>query len=106
MLVPVFGGGGVGPQVNHFEQVSSDDHQMLVVGGRYRGLMFGEGWRGGEEGRSKGVPYHLTYPMMHLMLPPSSPCVQTDACENSTFPKFRLYSVKSYKCDSKHKCER
>ena len=69
MLVPVLGG-GVGPQVKDFEQVSSDDHQMSVVGGRYRGLMFGEGWRGEKEGRSKGVPYHLNYPMMHLMLPP------------------------------------
>ena len=25
---------GVGPQVNKFEQVSSDDHQMSVAGGR------------------------------------------------------------------------
>ena len=25
---------GVGPQVNKFEQVSSDDHQMSVVGER------------------------------------------------------------------------
>ena len=26
--------GGIGPQVNKFEQVSSDDHQMSVAGGR------------------------------------------------------------------------
>ena len=31
MLVPV--GGMVGPQMNKFEQVSSDDHQMSVEGG-------------------------------------------------------------------------
>ena len=30
---------GVGPQVNKFEQVSSDDHQMSPVGGRSLGLM-------------------------------------------------------------------
>ena len=44
-----YGGGGVGPQVNKFEQVPSDDHQMSVAGGRYPGLM------------SKGVPYLSIY---------------------------------------------
>ena len=34
---------GLGPQVNKFEQVSSDDHQMSVAGGRYTGLMSGGG---------------------------------------------------------------
>ena len=34
-------GFGVGPQVNKFEQVSSDDHQMSVVG---EGPMSGNGW--------------------------------------------------------------
>ena len=28
------GGGGIGPLVNKFEQVSGDDHQMSVVGSR------------------------------------------------------------------------
>ena len=46
MSVPV----GVGPQVNEFEQVSSDDHQMSVVGGRLEGLiLLGVG------GRSPGL---------------------------------------------------
>ena len=31
-------------------------------------------------------PYHVTCPMMHLMLP--SPREQTDACENITFPQL------------------
>ena len=35
---------GLGPQVDKFEQVFSDDHQMSVVGevGRYPGSMSGE----------------------------------------------------------------
>ena len=45
---------GVGPQVNKFEQVSSTDHQMSVVG---VGLMF------------RGVLYHVANPMMHVMYP-------------------------------------
>ena len=39
-----------------------------------------------------GVPYHMTYPMMHLMLP--SPHEQTDACEYITFPQRYLQAVK------------
>ena len=52
MLVPVKGGG---PQVNKFEQVSRDDHQMSVAGGKGRclGLISGEGE--GEWGRSPGL---------------------------------------------------
>ena len=38
--------GVVDPQMNKFERVSSDHHQMLHAG--------------------QGVPYHVTYPMMHL----------------------------------------
>ena len=34
-----------------------------------------------------GLPYHVTYPMMHLLLP--------DACENITFPKLRLRVVEN-----------
>ena len=30
-----------------------------------------------------GGPYYVTYPIMHLVLPP---CEQTDACDNITFP--------------------
>ena len=52
--------GKVGPQMNKFEQVSSGHHQMSLVGGRSSGLMSG------------GVSYHVTYSVMHLMLP--TPC--------------------------------
>ena len=34
-----------------------------------------------------GVPYHVTYSMVHLMLPPRPPW--TDACENITFQQTR-----------------
>ena len=45
-------GWGVGPQVNKFEQVSSDDHQMSVAGDRS-----GEGARSpGLMSRGKGYP--------------------------------------------------
>ena len=59
MSVPV----GVGPQVNEFEQVSSDDHQMSVVGGRLeRLILLGVGgqvlrsdvWGGGSLGLMSG----------------------------------------------------
>ena len=42
-----------------------------------------------------GTPYHVTYPMMHVMLPTlPPPPTQTDACENITFPQLRLWAVK------------
>ena len=50
------GGGGLGPQVNKFEQVSSDDHQMSVAGRDPQIGCLGLGGRGpqvwcpGEEG--------------------------------------------------------
>ena len=56
---------GLGPQVNKFEQVSSNDYQMLVAEGGYP--------RGGIPGPmsgGKGVHYHVSYPIMHVMLPP------------------------------------
>ena len=42
-------GGGVGPQMNKFEQVFSDHHQTSLVGVVW-------------------VSYHVTYPMIYLML--------------------------------------
>ena len=49
----------VRPQVNKFEQVSSDDQQMSLVG-----LRVCPEW-----GRvCQGYP-HVTYPMMHVVLP-------------------------------------
>ena len=67
--------GVVGPQVSKFEQVSSDGHQMWEV----PGLM--SNWR--------GVPHHVTYPMVHVMLPTyfHLPPEQTNAHENITFTK-------------------
>ena len=64
---------GSGSQINKFEQVSSDLHQMSLAGGRGRspGMM----------SMGEGVLYHITYPTMHLMLPTPSPRGQTDACK-------------------------
>ena len=50
----------VGPIVNKFEQIYSVCHQISVARGRSPGLMPRE---------KHGVTYHVTYPMMHLMLP-------------------------------------
>ena len=66
-------------QVNKFEQVSSDDHQMSVTGGGSPGLMF-------------GVPYHVSYPMMHVIIPPPTP-MNIYACENIAFLQLRLRAV-------------
>ena len=61
-----FSSGGV-PYLNKFEQVSSDHHQMSLAGGpRYD--VQGRG-RGTLPDMSWGIPYHVTYPMIHLMLP-------------------------------------
>ena len=52
---------GVCPQMNKFEQVSSDDHQMSVAG-----------WYPRSQGQKSGVPYHVTYSMMRVMyIPPA-----------------------------------
>ena len=58
-------------QVNKFEQVSSDDHQMPLSLDRV--CQEGVGY----------VIYHATYPMVPLVLP-TTPCEQTDACKNIT----------------------
>ena len=81
------------PRVNMFEQVSSDHHQMSLQGMSHRS--------------DGGVPpdlscgyhtipflgYHVTYPMIHLMLPNTTPVNRTDACENITFPQLRLRAI-------------
>ena len=59
MSVP---GQGVRPQVNKFEHVSNDDHQMSVAG---------VGYPGKYDILGGGVSYHVIYPMMHAMLPAS-----------------------------------
>ena len=43
-------------------------------------------------GGSREYLYHVTYPMMHLMLPSG----QTDACENITSLQLRLRSVEMF----------
>ena len=66
--------------MNKFEKVSSDDYQMLLAGGGYvqgrdgyvqRGCPDGGGYvQMGVDmsgGMSRGT-YHVTYPMMHVML--------------------------------------
>ena len=73
--------GKVCPQVNKFEQVSSNDYQMSVAMGGYP--------RGGypkSHVLGRDVHYHMSYPMMHVMLPPL--CGQTDICKNITFPQL------------------
>ena len=47
-------------------------------------------------GEGRGVPYHVTYPMMHVMYLTNPPPGQTDACENITFPELRLLVVKKW----------
>ena len=44
----------------------------------------------------KGIPYHVTYPMIHVMFlqPPPPPPEQTDARENIIFPQLRWRAVK------------
>ena len=67
-----------GPQMNKFEQVSCDHHQISLAE---------RVWC--PEGRGAGVP-HLTYPMMHLMLPtPTDPHEQTNAVGNDQISRWR-----------------
>ena len=68
-------GGGTLP--NKFEQVSSDHQHMSLAEGSPGLMSRGKGhptWsiRG-------GIPYHVTYSMMHMMLPTPSP-TWTDRC--------------------------
>ena len=63
-------------QGSGYLQVSSDDHRISVIS-QVPGL--------------GGVPYHVTYPMMHGMLPTS---LIPDAGENITFPQLLLRAVK------------
>ena len=51
-------------QLNRFEQVASDDHQMSVVGG---------GPQVWCPEKREGVPHHVTYPMTHVMYLSPSP---------------------------------
>ena len=66
----VSGGWGVGPQVNKFEQVFSDDHQMSVAG-----LMSGIWGRG----RVEGYPCPEVSWVMVMWGPPNKNDRQTSA---------------------------
>ena len=41
------------------------------------------------------VPYHVTYPMMHVMYLPPLLCEQADTYENITLQQLRLRAVTS-----------
>ena len=70
--------------MNEFEQFSSVGHQMSVA----EGVGPGSG--------VQGVPYHVTYPMMHLML--LIPYGETDihTCEDFSFPQLLLRPVNNW----------
>ena len=75
-------GVGVGPEMNKFEQVSSDHNQMSLAEGRSSGLMSMEG---------KGyLACHLSHDKFDVTYYP--PCRQnewrTDACKNITFSQL------------------
>ena len=98
------GDGGIGPQVNKFEHVSSDDHQRSVAdrvgtlvpyqggvtqvpgwGHKYLGPMSGQ-WE--TEGRVGAVMSNTSWVMVTW-----EPREQTDICLNITFPQLRLRAV-------------
>ena len=91
-------GGGLGPQVNKFEQVSNDDHQMSVAEGRQGRCQVwcpteGVGAQVWCLGEGDGGTYHMTYPIMYVMYIPSfHPFGQndwlTDTCESITLPQL------------------
>ena len=77
-------GFGVGPQVNKFEQVSSDDHQRSVAGGVGSCLLSGGGVRYSD----------VQYIMGNGHMGPLPHCGQTDARENITFLQLCLQAVR------------
>ena len=87
----------VGSQMNKFVQVSCGYQQMSLAGSRSPGMMWGRGTSPGLMSKRKGVPYHVTYSMMHFDVTSHHPYThgQTDTCENITFSKFRLRAVKN-----------
>ena len=103
-------GEGVGPQVNKFKHVSSDNHQKSLAGVGVRpgseGIQRGSvclgwvysgvrrwGWGVQGKGMSRGrewVPLGGWYPMMHVMLPTSSTPVDRHDCKNTTVPQLLM----------------
>ena len=59
----------VGPKVNKFEQISSDDHQMSLAGGKYLQEVDIYIHGVGRYVQTGGSPDHVAFPMMHVMLP-------------------------------------
>ena len=79
--------GGVGPKSDVQGGVGPKSD---VQGGRSQiWCPRGVGPKSDVQGGSSGVAYHVTYPIMHLILP-TPPREQTDACENNTFQQFRF----------------
>ena len=83
-MVTNSGGVGVGPQVNKFEPVSSDDHQMSVEGGLGPMAAVGGGGRSYVRYRGRGwgpVKRGVPCIMGNGHMDPTSP-----HCENIFFP--------------------
>ena len=84
---------GVGPEMNKFEQVSNDHHQMPLAA---------EGeWSPDLMPRS----YPTIWPIPWCIWCYLSPRGQTDACENITFPQLHLRAVKTRPQFIKTACE-
>ena len=81
-------GDGGGPEVNKFEQVSSDGHQMSPVWRRSE-VPRKEGGRGKE---ALDSAMQCIVGNVYLKLSPE-PCGQTDTTENITFPKTYLRAI-------------
>ena len=88
---PVLTSGGhqCGPQVNKFEQVSSDGHQTS--------LAWRQGW-GSHVWCPRWGPYTVSTKALWVMVTWVPPCGQiyweTDTSENIAFPQLRLRAVK------------
>ena len=85
------GDGGVFPQVNKFEQVFSDDHQMSLAGGGYGQGVGMSG--GGGLGMSRGGLPPTMYHMIHVMSPTPSPPDVNRQTSVKTLPS------RNYRCE-------
>ena len=80
--------GVIGPKVNKFEQVSSDDHQDVSSGGCRTHVWYPSGGGGGGT--------HITW------RPPQTEC-QIDTCENLIFVQLRLQEIITQKLPTDHR---
>ena len=84
-------GGGVGdPEMNKFEQLSSDDHLMSVVAGSILGPLSGV----------CTLPCVLSHDACDVAFTPSLVDRMTETRENITFPQLLLRIIKTKKTDS------